>query len=38
MNVLIQMLVFICGALFGYAIRRSVEEEFHIPCTDDDDI
>ena len=31
------LLAFLIGELVGYTIRRTVEEEFHIPCIDDED-
>lgn len=37
MEWLADILIFMIGLFAGYLIRRTVEEEFKIPCSDDDD-
>lgn len=32
------IIISLIGFLVGYMIRRSMEEEFHIPCSDDEDV
>ena len=37
MDWLKDILIFLIGSMCGYLVRRSVELEFHIECTDDGD-